>query len=219
MKYFNIIGINRAISLIREGDNTNEHVTSRATNALINFYLRQANGFYPVPEQIQIISRKKPDYAIEKVIDITPYFKPHTFVEVKSLVNCNIGNILDQLYDTVLFSMDYYQGSFSCFMVAMKGTRIAFYTYHNFHGLLDEYGIPNYKGFIPLNYLIPVNLYSRINNNATGQTYQNYVNSHSSFVVDAGVLRANGAIETGGLNHPHILDLVNINHIDDIHSM
>lgn len=138
MKYFNVQGINKSIELIKESDNTNEHVTSRATIAMINNYFKQENDFYTTPEQIQPVSNKRPDYVIEKFITVTPYFKPHAFVEVKSLVNSNIGAILDQLYDTVLYTIDLNDGTFSCFMIAMKGTKIAFYTYHNFHYLLDE---------------------------------------------------------------------------------
>jgi len=44
MKYFNIKGINRAISLIREGDNTNEHITSRAVSGMVNVYFKEENG-------------------------------------------------------------------------------------------------------------------------------------------------------------------------------
>lgn len=219
MKYFNVEGINRAISLIREGENTNEHVTSRATHAMLINYFKQEEGFFTTPEQIQVVSNKKPDYVVEKLISTYPYFVPHGFAEVKSLVNCNILNILDQLYDTVLYTMEFHGGSFSCFMIAMKGTKIAFYTYHNFTSLLDEYGIPHYKGFIPLNYIIPINLYSRINSKADPQMYQDYVNSHSSFSSEADVLHAKGALKIEGLDHPHVMDLVNDLHKEDIHSM
>lgn len=219
MKYFNIQGINRAISLIREGHNTQEHTTSRATNAMINHYFNQMDNWFVTPEQIQYISNKRPDYTIEHFTYIFPYFRPHAFVEVKSLVNSNIGNILDQLYDTVIYTVDLYGGSFSCFMIAMKGTKIAFYTYHNFSSLLDEYGIPHYKGFIPLNYVLPFNLYSRININGTPLMYENYVNSRGAFLTDPNDLHQSGALTTGNLEHPHILDLVSNLHKEDIHSM
>ena len=219
MKYFSIPGINRAISLIREGDNTQEHVTSRAAFAMIGNYFKQDNDWFITAEQIQIGSLKRPDCVIEKFSELASNFKPHAFVEVKSVVNSNIHNILDQLYDTVLFTMDSHGGSFSCFMIAMQGTKIAFYTYHNFISLLDEYSIPHYKGFIPLNYIIPISLYARINREATPQMYQDYVNSHSSFNTDPVYLDRLGALKTQGLNHPHILDLVNEQHKDDIHNM
>ena len=46
MKYFNVHGINKAIELIKEGNNTNEHVTSRANFAMINNYFKQDNNFF-----------------------------------------------------------------------------------------------------------------------------------------------------------------------------
>lgn len=90
-----------------------------------------------MPEQIQVVTRKRPDYVIEKLIPAAPYFLAHTFVEVKSLVNCNIGDILDQLSDTIQYTVYYNQPTFSCFSVAMKGTNISLYTYHNFIPLLN----------------------------------------------------------------------------------
>lgn len=70
---------------------------------MINNYFTQGNNFYTTPEQIQFFSNKRPDYVIEKYSSLSPYFKPHAFVQVKSLVNSNIGGILDQLYYIVCY--------------------------------------------------------------------------------------------------------------------
>lgn len=222
MKYFNITGINRAISLIREVKNTQEHVTSRATSSMINFYFKEENGWHKTPEQIKETSNKRPDYIIEKFVDRFPYFLPHCFVEVKSLVNSNIGAILDQLYDTTLFTVDTYGNysrSFSTFMIAVKGTKIAFYTYHNFITLLDEYYIPHYEWFIPLNYIIPWFLYKEINAYATLRDYDGYMRNCSMFHTNESTLSRLGAVTTNDLKHPHILDLFNEGHKNDIDGM
>lgn len=44
----------------------------------------------------------------------------------------------------------------------MKEIKIPFYTHHNFKDLLSQYDIPHYKGFFSLNYVLPINLYAKI---------------------------------------------------------
>ena len=76
------------------------------------------------------------------------------FVEVKSLVNSNFNDILDQLYDSILNVVDVQGGSFSTFVIAMKGTKIAIYHFGSYVSLLDELGLPNYRGFTPVNQIL-----------------------------------------------------------------
>lgn len=103
MKYFSIEKINRAIRAIVENNVTQEHVTSRAASELARHYFN--NKIYTiVPEQIQTVTLKRPDYVIEKFFPNNPvslWFIPHAFIEVKSIVGKDIAHIVDQLHDTV----------------------------------------------------------------------------------------------------------------------
>jgi len=164
MKYFTVVKINIAIRAIVESRTTQEHVTSRAASELARHYFNQAI-YTIVPEQIQALTSKRPDYVIEKFYPQNPVnlrFIPHAFIEVKSIVGLNISHIVNQLHDTVFGAMDVwgnYTGHYSAFMIGIKRTKIAFYTYHNLSSLLDDYDILNYKGLIPLNLRIPSKLF------------------------------------------------------------
>ena len=121
--------------------------------------------FAITPEQIQEFTRKRPDLSIEKYIPSSLQFIPHCFIEIKGIIGKSFDHIADQLVDTVIVAIDDYgniSGNYSVFMIAMKGTKIAFYMYHSFPSLLDDYDIPHYRGLIPLNYLIPRSLSSLV---------------------------------------------------------
>ena len=143
------------------------------------------------------------------------------------MVGVSIDNIPQQLFGTlsvVIDDMGMLTGNFSTFMIAMKGTKIAFYIYHSFASLLDDYGIPNYKGFIPLNYCINEENYLSYASNSNANPladniYDRYVGKISNFTTDPAVLSDMGAVKTKYIDHPHVLDLLNEKHKEDIHSI
>jgi len=220
MKYFNLTALNESIKRIREGAITHEHRTGTAATGLSHNYF-PVDEFAITPEQIQDFSNKRPDLTIEKFT--ATGFIPHCFVEVKSLVNSNIPKIVDQLHDTLVVALGDFgdlTGNYSVFMIGIKGTKIAFYVYHSFGSLLDDYDIMNYKGFIPLNYMIPQDQFLDYHHAFTLKeaAYQFYRES-LTFTTDSKILEQLGAVKTNQFNHPHVLDLLDIRHREDIHNM
>lgn len=225
MKYFywSIGALNASIVRIREGNITQEHRTSSACLGLVRHYF-PIDRYVVTPEQIQEFTNKKPDLSIEKYIENDSSFIPHCFVEVKSIIGKSINSIPDQLFETLFVAIDDFgsnTGNYSVFMLAMKGTKIAFYVYHSFASELDANGIINYKGFIPLNYLIPEAEFLSY----TGDTpvrewaYETYKNKLRDIVTDPKILSDLGALGTDKIDHPHILDLLNDKHKEHIHNM
>lgn len=222
MKYFNIEALNRSITRIREGGVTHEHVTGTAGLGLARNYF-PVDKFAITAEQIQVFTNKRPDLAIEKYITATKEFVPHCFIEFKSLISSSMPKIMDQLFDTLFVALDAHgnlSGSYSVFMIAIKGTKIAFYTYHSFASLLSENGIINYKGFIPLNYIIPKDNY--LEYHAGYPSPENIYDAYKAkrdFTTNSLILNQLGALPTDNIVHPHVLDLLNDLHKEDIHKM
>ena len=143
---------------------------------------------------------------------------PHLFAEVKSLVNKNFNDILDQLHDTILETVDAGGGSFSVYIIAMKGAKIAFYEFHSYASLLDEYDIPNYRGFVPLGYIIEARQYFEINHDATLVDYLRHI-SKVGIPHMANDLKQLGVESIPKIEHPHIWNLLNQNQSDYVHKL
>lgn len=128
MKYINIPSLMKSITRILDPDYTQEHRTGSATLGLIRHYFD--NRFVVTAEQIQELSNRRPDFSIEKYMPLFDKLIPYCYVEIKSVVNSNFGNIMYQLSDTLVAALDYSAYStanHSVFMIDMKGRKIAFY--------------------------------------------------------------------------------------------
>lgn len=105
-------------------------------------------------------------------------------------------------------------------MISIKATKIAFYAYHNLASILEDYGVPIYKGFIPLNYKILFNMFNVMNEKfpLTHALYERYVRN-MNFDTDTQSLAQKGVTSIEKIPFPHIFDLQDVCHRDDIHNM
>lgn len=206
-----------ALHRIVNGSGTMEHRTSTATCGLLQNYYPLNRNFIFTPEQSQETvfgGFKKPDYCVEKWENNT--FVNVLFVEVKSLENSSFNAILDQLYDTILNIVDVEGGTFSVFVIAMKGTKIAIYNFSSYVSLLDEYNILNYKGFTPVNYMLTYHQWLDIYSNPSG--YSDYVRNFN--IPNSSILEQQGVESTDNIPYPHIFNLLETNnHAGYIHEL
>ena len=115
------------------------------------------------------------------------------------------------------------QDIYSAFMIGIKGTKIAFYAYHNPSFILDEYQIylaKRYMGFIPLNYEIPYSLFCKLNevHDSKDFLYRSYIPG-VNFYTDPKSLSQKGVTGIDKIPFPHVFDLENVRHREDIHRM
>lgn len=226
MKYWNIKWLNAACVQVRDYvydvQGTHEHRVGRVGTGLARNYF-PVDNWAITPEQIQVGSGKRPDLTIEKWIEDDKVLIPHCFFEFKSTVLGSFEDIIDQVYDTVVFTLDisgYSSNIFSTFVVAIKGIKISFFIYNNFSSLLDDYGIHNYKGFIPVNYVIPKDKYiSYHNEHALADSAWDRYYSKLNFETNSNNLRNIGVESSEYMNHPHIFNLLDHNHREHIHKL
>ena len=126
---------------------------------------------------------------------------------------------MDQLYDTILATVDYKSESFSVFVIAMKETKIAFFQFYAYKCLLEEYGIQSYRGFIPLNQLIPAHEWMEINNSNSLIAYLKYIGKYNMPTNQDELLRLGVEYTKKKIPFSHIWDLLNDNHKDHVHKL
>jgi hypothetical protein len=215
MKYMSVPTIAKALHRVNEG-NTQEHRTGTPALGLVRHYFPEER-FAITAEQIQI-SNKRPDLSVELLTD-DGKFVPHTFVEMKSLVNKNFDDMLDQLSDTILETVDLGETDYCVYVLAMKGTRIAILEYHSYASLLDEYNILNYKGFVPATYRMSAESYFDINQAQGISNLIKFLHYKLEFTPSKSELEALGLKSSPKLPYPYILDLLNKDHENYVHDL
>lgn len=201
MKYLSVKPIAVSIHRILEPHNTREHRTSTATSGLFQNYF-DINRFVTTPEQIQDASNKRPDYAVEKLEDSK--LVPHLFAEVKRVTSsANFDDILDQLEKAIVETVGDSCVNLTVFIVVMKGIKIGFLEYYSYKTLLDESGIPNYKGFVPLTYNMSEEEFLDINQSSQPVDHFIYEN-RTNVPTDPKYLRRLGVESSSKVKHPYI---------------
>lgn len=216
MKYLSVPTITAALHRIYKGGVTHEHRTGTATSGLLQHYF-PLKKYIITPEQIQD-SNKRPDFTVERLNNKGDLVS-HVFVEIKSLVNSNFDDIMDQLYDTVLENLDNIPSN-STFVIAMKAGKIAFFTFNAYISELDDYGIEHYKGFRPLNLDQCVFDFFEKNPDVPESDYWEFGNQTVvTAPQDVGTLLRLGVESTSKIKHPHIWTLLNKEHENYVHDL
>jgi hypothetical protein len=124
-----------------------EHRTAYIGTNLVIHYFQPVLGFITTPEQAQHITNKRPDLTIE--LDN----KFIAFVEFKrALAAASFDQILEQLETSIIHTIDGAgSAGFVTYLIAMKGTKIAFYYYISSDSI-SSINNNRYGNCIPLNY-------------------------------------------------------------------
>jgi len=208
MKYFTSKPILAAMQRITDEHSRYEHRVGTVAATIMPMYF-PADKFTITPEQIQIGTRKRPDLTIESLENVNGVDKLilHCFVELKSLVNSNFDDILDQLSDSIQFALDDNPNT-SAFIIAIKGLKIAFYTYHNCIDILEQgKGLIHYKGFVPLPYVFSFKDYISVNPESNPIDFLRHIVKLPG-IPDTESLINQGVGKTDKLDTPHIFDLL-----------
>ena len=176
MLYSEIKGIQLALARVK--NNAAEHITSTVTNGLANHYFT-SNKFTITPEARQG-NEARPDYVIERIHNNNLVI--HIAIEIKSHSGDSFQKAAEQLQSAITETMVEGDNETYCiYAIIVKGTRIAFFVYYSYASELDEQGINNYKGFIPINFEIPRSALNELNDNSnnpfTDTDYNNYLNN------------------------------------------
>jgi hypothetical protein len=186
-----------------------EHMTHKSVSGLFQHYF-SLNKFVVTNEQISIFD-KRPNFTIAKFNENNE-LTPHTFAKVKSLVSTNtdgFDDMLDQLGDAIAAN-----GIIPSFAILIKGTKIAFFAYHSFLSILNQYSVMNYKGLIPLTYHMSYNTFVNI----MGGNYTDYIN-RTGIPAHPYLLRSEGVEDSSNIQYPYIFDLLNEKHQRFIHNL
>jgi hypothetical protein len=166
------------------------------------------------PEQSQY-SGRRPDLIIEGIFE--GEFYKHMFVEFKSTVGRSFGYAMDQITDTIIQTVDIGQGTFSTFVIIIKGIRIGIFTYYSFVDMISTEEVPNHQGLVPLNYKFNKDQFEELSEDSS--LYQLYKDGFLKIPTDPKFLEDIGVESSDKLNFPHMWNLSDSRHQEHIHEM
>jgi hypothetical protein len=129
------------------------HVGTWATTMIVKHFV---DTYLITPEKRDSNTNKKPDITIEIVeydqdesglSAITT--KLHVVCEFKKVKGHVFEKILKQMSDSIYQTADF-TGDYEVFAIAQRGLDIGFFEYFNYKSMLDEEGIENFDGFVPI---------------------------------------------------------------------
>jgi hypothetical protein len=126
-----------------------EYLTSRITLQLLRIHFSPEH--WSIVAEYYTEEAKKPDYVVEKIENNK--LTPHIFVECKSKKGDSFNKAVHQLTEASQITADELSGNYSLWFIVTRNDKIGFYLYSNDRSNLEEDGIPNYNGAIPVNQL------------------------------------------------------------------
>jgi hypothetical protein len=126
-----------------------EYLTSRITLQLLRIHF--SPDVWSIVAEYYTEEKKKPDYVVEKIKG--GMIIPHIFVECKSKKGDSFNKAVDQLTEASRITSDEKSECQSLWFIVTRNDKIGFYLYSNDRCNLEEDGIPNYNGAIPVNQL------------------------------------------------------------------
>lgn len=213
MIYLLVNGIR--VALNRVNNNSTENRTSTVTNGLLNHYFK-SDRFTITPGVMQN-NRKRPDFLVERIENDT--LLHHVVVEDKSHTGYSFWKAADQVIDTITETIDA-QGNYTIFVVLCKGIKIGFFVYHSYASLLDECGVLNYNGLVPLNYVVSLVSFNELSDPVNASSdYIAHRNSLSNIITNSIDLTTLGVETNEYFKFPCIWNLLNENHANHVHNL
>lgn len=143
--------IQQAVYKMQQAADKKEYEVGRVILTILRKYFTLEDNWAITPE-FRVPKKKRPDFCLEKFTpDENVKFRPKIFVEIKSTTGDSIEKATDQVTEALPVTLDELGGEFDCFLIVVRGSKLAFYEYHNDRYNLTEDELIHYHGVISFN--------------------------------------------------------------------